>query len=124
MTISKIKKIILTASAVFLSSLIFSCGNAASQGIDVPEGISTSLQEVLANPEKYHDQTVVLEGVAGAVCPSGCDVSLSESGSSATVFSEGFTFPSDIKQKNLKIVTKVTHGKGSTVLTGLGYEVK
>ena len=49
-----------------------SSDNSEKYGVDISEKGITSVKDILANPDKYLDQTVRLEGKIVRECPSGC----------------------------------------------------
>ena len=49
-----------------------SSNNSEKYGVDISEKGITSVKDILANPDKYLDQTVRLEGKIVRECPSGC----------------------------------------------------
>jgi len=75
-----------------------SSNNTERYGVDITEKETTIVKDILANSEKYLDQTVRLEGKIVRECPSGCWFFLED---------ETGTIYVDINPSGLSIPSKV-----------------
>ena len=100
-----------------------SSNNSEKYGVDITEKGITSVKDILANPDKYLDQTVRLEGKIIRECPTGCWFFLED---------ETGTIYVDINPSGLSIPPKVgkkvvvegvpTNKNGGVSIIGKGVE--
>lgn len=84
---------------------------------------ATPLAEVLAAPEKYDGQTVVLKGVLTAQCASRCDFTYTEGNRSITIFTEDPKPPKIQAGQPIHVTAKVHNGESQVILTATGLEI-
>ena len=100
-----------------------SSNNSEKYGVDITKKEVTNIKDILANPDKYFDQTVRLEGKIVRECPTGCWFFLED---------ETGTIYVDINPSGLSIPPKVgkkvvvegvpTNKNGGIIIIGKGVE--
>jgi hypothetical protein len=82
----------------------------------------TPLAEILASPEAFDGQTVVLKGILTGQCASLCDFTYTEGRQSVTVFMGSVKAPRIPVGRPVRVTASVHHGESQVVLTALGLE--
>ncbi len=112
--------VILAGAAIGLAG----CGGTKTVGTpakaDTP---ATPLAAILAAPEKYDGQTVVLNGVLAAQCASLCDFTYAEGNQSVTVFTGDPKPPKIHAGQPVRVTASVHKGEEQVVITAKGLEI-
>ena len=114
--------VVLLVSAAF--ALAAGCGGSKTVGTPAAAGTpATSLAEVLAAPEKYDGQTVVLQGVLAAQCAALCDFTYAEGNQSAMIFAGDPKPPKIPAGQPVRVTVQVHKGEEQVVLNAQGIEI-
>lgn len=80
-----------------------------------------TLQDLLANPNTYHNQMVTLEGKVDGQCGNKCEFTFAESGKSQTIYVGDIEAPTIKKGTPIRVMTHVFNGDKKLVLTAQGF---
>lgn len=100
-----------------------SSNNSEKYGVNITEKGVTSVKDILANSDKYLDQTVRLEGKITRECPSGCWFFLEDE--TATIYVDinpsGLSIPPKVGKK-VVVEGVPTNKNGRVSIIGKGVE--
>jgi uncharacterized protein YdeI (BOF family) len=100
-----------------------SSNNSEKYGVDITEKGVTSVKDILANSDKYLDQTVRLEGKIVRECPTGCWFFLEDE--TATIYVDinpsGLSIPPKVGKK-VVVEGVPTNRNGGVSIIGKGVE--
>jgi hypothetical protein len=107
-----------------LVSVLTGCGRGKTVGeAAAPDAATTPLATILATPEEYSGQTVVMEGVLAAQCPSLCDFTYAEGNKSVTVYMGEEKAPRIQSGQPVRVTAAIHEGKEQVVFTAKGLEI-
>lgn len=114
------------AVLLVFAAFAFAAGCGRTKTVGTPAAAdtpATPLAKVLATPEKYDGQTVVLQGVLAAQCASLCDFTYAEGDQSVMIFT-GDPKPPKIKAgQPVRVTVQVYQGEEQVVLNAQGLEI-
>lgn len=94
-------------------------------GAAIPAGAPAArLSAILAEPARYHDQSVVLRGTVNSQCASLCEFTFQDGPHKSLIYPQGFKLPKLKKGESVTLYARVTAGERNVVLTALGLERK
>ncbi len=112
------------AVAVGTALIAAGCGGTKTVGTPAKADVAaTPLAAVLAAPEKYDGQTVVLNGVLAAQCASRCDFTYAEGNQSVTVFTGDPKPPKIHAGQPVRVTATVHKGEEQVVINAKGLEL-
>ncbi len=112
------------AMTVAAGLILAGCGGM--QTVGTPAGAdtpATSLAAVLASPEKYAGQTVVLKGTLAAQCAALCDFTYAEDGRSVMIYTPDPKPPRIQNGQPVRVTATVHKGEQQVIITATGLEL-
>jgi hypothetical protein len=100
------------------------CGKAMIVGTPAaPSTAATPLATILASPDQFEGQTVVLKGVVQAQCAARCDFTYAEGAQSVTVYTGDPKPPRIQSGRAIRVTAQVHKGDKQVVITAKGLEI-
>ncbi|MFW5785252.1 MAG: hypothetical protein ACOCW1_03615 [Chitinispirillaceae bacterium] len=119
------KKLFYIISFTAIAVLLSFCGSSKSEsmGTEIPKDSKVvKLADVLAAPDDFHDQNVVMEGIVSGQCASLCEFMYKEGAEVVEIFPKGFTLPKLKIGSKVRMYAQITSGSERVVVSALGLE--